>query len=224
MSNSRVSNLQPSLPHNVVCRHLTPDQKFWFIKYRNELVFLVLHSKLSLTKLAFKNGSTTFFQTKARMFHEQHIQHQALFCCILCIHVNRTWMQCHISILIRKWNMASRKWKSGNESRNFNDCRSKYFFNETAGLSYLSEKHFCKERIYNIQQHYEKKHKQIGKMKYVNLKFLWSVNKRNVRNETVIMNCYANYVVANITGRDWWGKKGGRPYTDSKSGSTICQL
>jgi hypothetical protein len=101
--------------------------------------------------------------------------------------------------------MASRKWKSSNKGRTFNDCSSKYFFNETAGLSYLSEKHFCIETMNNIWHHYEKKHKQIGKMKYADLKLLWSVNKRTLRNETVIMDCYAKYVVANITGRDWRG-------------------
>jgi hypothetical protein len=37
------------------------------------------------------------------------------------------------------------------------------------------------------------------------------------------MNCYANYLVAKITGRDG-GKKYGRPYTDSEFGSTVCQL
>jgi hypothetical protein len=84
-----------------------------------------------------------------------------------CEHMN---VACHISILIRNWNMASCKWKSGNESRTFNDCSSKYLFSETAGLSSLSEKHFYKERMCNIWHHYEKKHKQIGNMKYADLK------------------------------------------------------
>jgi hypothetical protein len=44
--------------------------------------------------------------------------------------------------------------------------------------------YFCKERMHNIRHHYEKNHKLIGKMKYADLKLLWSVNKRTVRNES----------------------------------------
>jgi hypothetical protein len=78
--------------------------------------------------------------------------------------------------------------------------------------------------MYNIQYHYEKKDKQIGKIKYADLKFLWSVNKRTVRNETVITNCYSNYVVANITRRDGVGVGGHIQILNLEAPFVSCNL